>query len=220
MFTVEDNWIIYINLIAAAILLLSLIHGWRKGFLRMIIALAGTIAAAYGAWVFSPVTAKYFMIMPKDWAPMQDTVFAQPIYLFCNRLIWFLILLLVIKLLFKLLDKVLIGIQKIPLIKQIAEIGGAALGLAEGFIWTIVMAVVLSTPLFTNGAAAVQKSCLATIQQGGTAVLSSLIEPVIESESISQIISGNSEMTKAQQDLLEKYLQENGYTAAESSTNE
>lgn len=217
MFVVEENWIPILNLITIAVFILCFARGWHRGIFLMAVTVVSTIVAAYVAWVFSPVLAKFVMLMPKQWAPMQDTALAVPVYLFCNRLVWFFLLLIGIRILFVLLAKILKGMQKLPVIKQAAEVLGGALGIIEGAVWCMVLAILLCTPLFTNGALAVQKSYLGVVQSTGQTVFSSFITPVIESEQVAQVISGSDDITKTQQDMLEEYMKNNGLSEVDGS---
>lgn len=215
MFVIEENWIPYIDIAVLCIMIFFFVRGWKRGFLRMTVSLLATLASAYAAYVASPVLAKYIHLLPQDWAPMQDTLFARPVYLFLNQAVLFLAVFVILRILFIFIDQIFKGIQKIPVVKQLAEILGGMIGLLEGFIWTMILAMILCTPLFTNGALAVSQSFLGIMQKGGQQVISTLITPVIESENFSEIAANGSQITAEQQEFLDQWMQKNGYQAAE-----
>lgn len=203
MFTVDEKWIPIINAITAGIFLLCFFRGWKKGVLRMLISLLGTIISLFGAWYLSPSIAKSFSLWPTSMTPLQDTLFASQVYGLFNRIACFFLLFILFRILFAVLDKIFKGLMKMPGFKQIMEILGGLLGIVEGVIWSMLLALLLSTPLFINGADAMDQSVLKTIQTTGNEVFSTAFKPLIEAEDTLRLISDAAEVAKENQGFLD-----------------
>ena len=71
-------------------------NGYRKGLLRSLLSLAGTVASFYLAWMFSEnLSSSMPLIRNTNLDPLLETLTAQ-YYTLANRLIYFVILFLVI----------------------------------------------------------------------------------------------------------------------------
>lgn len=203
MITVDDTWIFGINCTVAAIFIFCFIRGWQKGCIRMLIALLGTIISLIAAWFLSPSLAGAFSLWPKTMTPMQDTIFASQVYSLFNRIACFLLLFILFRIIFAILDRVFKGLMKLPGFKQVMEILGGIFGILEGVIWSMLLALLLSTPLFINGADAVDQSVLHTIQTTGNEVFSVAFKPLIEAEDTMRLLSDAAEVAKENQSFFD-----------------
>ena len=202
MITIQESWIPILNIIIVGIFVYCFVRGWHHGFLRMILSLIGTLGAIYGAWLLAPLLEKKISIWPQAWTPMQDSIFSSLIYPVFNKVAWFFLLFILIKIIFFVLDKVLKVLQKLPLVKQAAEILGGVVGILEAVIWCVILSLILCTPLFSNGADAVDQSFLLTIQNTNNVVLNTVLKPIFETEDMLKLITDAGNAAKDQQDLL------------------
>jgi uncharacterized membrane protein required for colicin V production len=205
MIAIDENWILYINIAAAVIFILCLIKGWHRGLLRMLISLGGTLLSLYGAWVFSETLQDQISLWPEAWMPRGVELLHDMIYPLLNRVAWFFLLFIGLKICFWILDKIFIGLQRIPVLKQINEILGTVLGACEAVIWCMVLSLILCTPLFSNGAAAVDQSVLGAIQNTNNAVVNTALKPLYETEDLLKLITDFNEVAK-EQNLIGNFL--------------
>lgn len=201
MFNVDESWVPFINGIACVIVLLSVIRGYRRGLIRMVISLASLLVSVFVAWTFSPGLSTSNALWPKEWTPLQDTLFSSQIYDVFNHIAWFFLLFLACRILFAVLDKIFKGMQKIPVWKQIMSILGAVLGFGEGILWVMIFALILCTPLFTNGADAVDKSVIGSVQKENT-VIQTVWKPFTDTEDVLRLANDVFKVAQEQQNLM------------------
>lgn len=210
MISVDKNWIFIINVIVVAIFVICVVKGWKRGALRMILEIGGTLIAVYLAYVSSNMFAGMYDVWPEKWIPENLSLISGAVYPLFNRIAWFFIVFLAVKVILFVLDKVLKIMQKVPVWKQIMSILGSLLGLVEGWIWCMILSLVLCTPLFSNGATIADKTWLNTIQLKENSTLTTILKPFYETQDIMKIFSDINDVTNEQMDVLQDYLEKNG----------
>ena len=218
MFTVDNSWLWPVNIAAVVIFGIFFAVGWKKGIIRVTIGLFGTIVSVYAAWAVSSVLGKYFRLWPKEWALLQDTSFAEAAYQYLNQICWFLVLFVIMRILFAILDKVAEGTQKLPVVNTISSLAGSAFALCEAAVLTVVVSVLLQTPLFNNGVLAVEKTVLKPVNELVSSVFKELAQPVMSSEALHTLSENVSFLTKKEQEALSSWLDEHGYQYNSSIT--
>ena len=133
-------------------------NGYRKGLLRSLLSLAGTIASFYLAWMFSEnLSTSMPLIRNTNLDPLLQTLTAQ-YYILANRLLYFVILFLVFRIVCMLLDFLLKVLQTMPGYHFVSSVSGMILGLIQTCIWCLVICVVLESPVFYHGSMIVNET--------------------------------------------------------------
>ena len=213
MFTVAENWYLPINIAVVVAFLLFILIGAKKGFLLMIVSLLGTAVSFIGAWFFAGILADYIRLWPRSWAILQNTKLAAASWQFMNHICWFLTLFLVLRIITGFITMICRGLQDVPIIKQISVILGGALGAAEAMLFVLVFSIALNSPLFENGAMAVENTMVSKINELTGMVYDRLLEPLYDADAFNQAYENAAEMTNEQREKLRAWLEERGYSA-------
>ncbi len=199
--------------------IIFVIGSYRKGFLRAIVALLGGLLSLFVAFRYCSLAASYFHIWPASWTPFQDTLISSTVYEYINETVWFIVIFLALKLVFYVLEKLMSGIQSIPVLKQISGILGAILGFCSATIWVMVICVILNTPLFNGGSEIIMNSYFGTVETQCNAVLAE-IGITSNSDMINQIYTAAQNLDDKDKTAVEKWLEGQGYKKLESGTEE
>ncbi|NCB33468.1 MAG: CvpA family protein [Erysipelotrichia bacterium] len=195
------------------------IGSYRKGFFRAIVALLGGLLSLFLAYRYCSLAAQYFHIWPSGWTPFQDTLISSTVYDYINETAWFIIIFLVLKLIFYILEKLMAGIQSVPVLRQISGILGAVLGFCSATIWIMVICVLLATPLFSGGNEIVKNSYLGLVENRTNAALAQ-IGVMSNSDMINQIYTAAQKLDDKDKTAVEKWLEEQGYEKLTTGTEE
>lgn len=206
--TLPQISVLVINGVIILLYILSLLRGVKEGFLLQLLSCISLLAALFIAWLFSPVLAEMFNVYPVAFAPGQDTLFATVIYQSLNNVIWFVILFLLVEILLLLLRPLVKMMQELPLLKQVNEILGGIFSLVTTTIWLFIFALILTTPIFTNGQEIAQQSFLAIPTQLVMNVSKDIGKNLgqISEEQLAQWIEGWEDLTDDDRTLIRQWL--------------
>lgn len=217
MISIPENSELYFNLGLIGFYVLMMIAGYRKGFFRAVVAFCGNLLSLFVAFRYCTLADQYFRLWPSAWTPFQNTLAADTIYRYFNEVAWFVLIFAVLKLLFYILEKLIAGIQKIPVISEISGLLGALLGACSATIWVLVICVILSTPLFSNGSDVLQKTWLGKVQEASAEVLAKAgIRN--EMEAVNQIYEAAGKLDNKDKQAVEEWLQDHGYQKISTAT--
>ena len=111
MVNLNESMVMPVNGIVILLAFVCMWNGYRKGLLRSLLSLAGTVASFYLAWMFSEnLSTSMPLIRNTNLDPLLQTLTAQ-YYTLANRLIYFVILFLVFRIVCMLLDFLLKVLQ-------------------------------------------------------------------------------------------------------------
>ena len=105
------------------------------------------------------------------------------------------------------------GLQDVPLIKQISQVLGGAVGAAEAMIFVLVLSIAFNSPLFKNGETAVQNTLIANVNEISGKVYDKLLDPMMDADAFNRAYENAAEMTNEQRDNLRRWLEEKGYVS-------
>lgn len=186
-------------------------NGFKRGFLRQILAMIGTILSYLAAWRYSSIGATYFRLWPQTWTIQIGILPKAWLYPILNRGAWFFLILIGCRLLFLLLDNFAKGLQKIPVLKQLSGLLGAALGACTATIWILIICFVLYTPLFKNGDVLYQKTALHTIHDTTTQVFKQLDGPIKEMMDYHTFVERVGKYREDDQKWITQWFEEHGF---------
>jgi uncharacterized membrane protein required for colicin V production len=186
------TWIIWITPVLLIGLILSLLSGYIRGFLIQLYNLLAMFAAVLFAWILSEPFAKVFTLFKPDFDFFNQTAIEDLILTRINSAVWFVILFVAISLLIMLGRPLVKAVGKIPGLKTINSIFGAIFALIGYYITVLIIILLLSTPLITNGQAVVEQSGLAYVKQYSAVFFDYANQRIEENAAIQKLISGES----------------------------
>ena len=78
----------FVNFIVIGFIVISVVIGYKKGFVVQIFHLLGIVAAILVSWYFSPILAEKYEIFPQNLVPFAGTGFENMFYGRLNALLW------------------------------------------------------------------------------------------------------------------------------------
>lgn len=210
MITLQENWSIYFSGFVVIFFILKAVQGYQTGILRRFIALVGSIASYWGAWILCDVFARHINIIPKDLSYVQDSPFSAIANGFLNQIIWFILLFFAFRIVVFVLERLAKGIQKIPGLHFVSSFFGSIFGILESFVWMVIFTILLTTPLFKNSDYIVEHSLLKQVNQVTSLVGDEYLAPMISSEGFSNLGKDFDSLSQQQRKAVEKWLEDNG----------
>lgn len=188
--TFPTSLIVWITPILIVWLILSLWIGYKRGLLLQLYNLLALFAVVLFAWVLSEPFAKVFTIFKPDVGAFNQTAIEELILTRINSALWFVILFIGISLLIALLRPLIKAIGKIPGFKTINSFFGALFALIGYYITVLILILLLSTPLITNGQTVVDESGLLYVKQYSSVFFDYASVRLEENVAIQKMISG------------------------------
>ena len=158
--TLPPNSVMFINIGVIAVIVISLIIGYVKGFLWSVLKIIGLLAIIILAWILSSGLSDLIQIFPRKYAPFASTGLADLFYGKINTICWFLILFVAGLIILAILKPLFKVITEIPVIKGINKTLGALLSLIPAFLFIVVVTFILNSAIFANGKEIVNTSLL------------------------------------------------------------
>lgn len=188
MVNLNESMIMPVNGIVILLAVVCMWNGYRKGLLRSLLSLVGTIASFYLAWLFSEnLSISMPLIKNTSQDPLMQA-FTTQYYTLANRLIYFVILFLVFRIVCMLLDFLLKVLQTMPGYHFVSSVLGMILGLIQTCVWCLLMCVVLESPVFHHGSMIVNESILSPIKETSTLVFTSFTLPIQQADMLSEML--------------------------------
>jgi uncharacterized membrane protein required for colicin V production len=212
--TFPPSWIVWITPVLLVWFALSLWIGYKRGFLIQLYNLLAMFAAVVFAWVLSEPFAKVFTLFKPDVGALSATAIEDLILIRVNSAIWFVILYIAISLLIMLGRPLVKAIGKIPGFKTINSFFGAVFALIGYYITVLILILLLSTPLITNGQAVVEQSGLAYVKQYSAVFFDYANQRIEENAAIQKLISGES-LTSSDSSSIRDWLLSQGISEAD-----
>ena len=211
----------YINIAVAALYVIFMIRGAKRGILMQVLSAFGTIVSFLAAWRYCSFAAGYYNLWPKNIAPMNDIPgIGDSVYGRLNQLIWFVALFVVIRLLFVILEKLCSGLSGLPVIKEVSGLLGGLLGIVSATIWIMVICVVLNMPFFKNGKWVTDHSLIGTITSKVSKTVTEFAGPIDTSETISNLYQEVTEFGDQDKEAIGEWLSEHGINPADAQPSE
>ncbi len=211
MITLNETWIMPINLIALLLTIFFAVEGFKRGFLRSVLSLIGTIASFYLGWILSDNMSLAFPLVHNTSSSELLQQMSEQIYTFANRIIWFIILFLFFRLICLILDLLLKSLHSIPGYHYLSCILGMVFGFIETVFWILILCVFLECPLFSGGSVVVESSVLGTVEDIVTPISEDFFEPVINSNAFSKLGNNIDSMSEDKIQEIKDWLESEGY---------
>lgn len=193
------------NLFIIVFIVVMLLYGFFRGFLLQVFSIVMFIAVCFVSWMIAPVLAKALPIMGSseqfNVLPIIGPIFQITI----NTIFWFIIIvfgLMVLSLFFK---PVLKGIGKLPILKTVNRILGFCLAGLKAFLALILLSMLLSSGLFTNGQTFVDGTILSQIKPVTEMTVTAITKQFDSTGLVAKIMTGK-EFTPDETIVLDQWL--------------
>lgn len=212
--TFPPSWIVWITPVLLVWFALSLWIGYMRGFLIQLYNLLALFAAVLFAWILSEPFAKVFMIFKPDFDFFNQTAIKDLILTRINSAVWFVILFIAISILIMLGRPLVKAVGKIPGFKTINSFFGAVFALIGYYITVLILILLLTTPLITNGQTVIEESGLKYVKQYSTVFFDYANQRIDENAAIQKLISGES-LTSSDSSSIRDWLLSQGISEAD-----
>ena len=195
----------YFNLILIGFIAVMLIYGFFRGFLLQVFSIVMFIAVCFVSWMLAPVLAQALPIVGNtaqfNVLPVIGPIFQATI----NTIFWFIIIVFALMVLSLFFKPVLKGIGKLPILKTVNRILGLGLAAMKAFLILILVSMILSSGLFTNGQTFVDQSLLNQIKPVTEITLNAFTKQFDSTGLVAKIMTGQ-KFTPDETIVLENWL--------------
>lgn len=138
--------------------------GFHNGFVLEAIITISLLLCILVGWFVSGWLMDRIFIVPSDIIDTGVSLLDALALSIINRGAWFIILLVVTNILLRLFRKQIRKINKIVIIGTLNKVLGTVLGFVKSLVYIMILMVVLSSPLFTNGKKAISNAGLLPVR--------------------------------------------------------
>lgn len=161
MYTLSLNTAFWLNWIVFVLVLLALLQGYARGFVRQLFDLVIFIVALVGAAYLGLRLGDLMPILSRRLEMFDHPIWGSFIHGMLNGVVWFVLLLIAITIGMELLLKPVVRmIRERNELRIIDRILGSVFGFLRTLLWFLVGMVFILSPLFTNGRAVLERSLL------------------------------------------------------------
>ncbi|MFV0380447.1 MAG: CvpA family protein [Anaerorhabdus sp.] len=197
---------IFINIGILIFYIIMFLIGYKKGLVVQIINLLALMVSLYIAWNISAVLVKYISIIPVSTIVSQSSVLASLIAKYIDRIIVTFIIFAIIMFVIKIFARMIKGVLRLPIIKQIDGVLGAIFSLFITSLWILVFSIVLTIPFFKGSQKAIDSSFIKPINKFTVNAISFLEKPLLNIENINNMMNNVDELTDEEIVKLEDWL--------------
>ncbi|MDF9824053.1 putative membrane protein required for colicin V production [Breznakia sp. PF5-3] len=138
--------------------------GYRNGLvLEAIITISLLLCVCIGWWL-SDVMKDVFLLVPASLLNTGITTLDKLVVELANRMAWFGLLFVVVNILLRIARGYIRKLNKLTLVGSVNQVLGSVLAFCKGLIYTIIIIVFISSPIFSNGKVALDKAGLIPIR--------------------------------------------------------
>ena len=143
---ISSNLFLYIDVAIMAIYVLFVLIGYKNGLMLQVVDLLFNILAIFFAYFISPILAAHFPIVKMD-----EVYTALKINVLIDVFIYCVIVYVLLRILYMFIKPLFKSVSKIPLIGFLNKLGGFLFGIVNATILMLVISLLLTTPLISNG---------------------------------------------------------------------
>ncbi|MBQ6335172.1 MAG: CvpA family protein [Erysipelotrichaceae bacterium] len=181
---IPENCYIFISGFIVLIYLIMIYLGYKRGFLYELLSVVYTLASILIAWFTSPVLASLFPIFDLN-SLDEKYELLNKIYDFnsiLNTIAYFLIVFLMLKLLYVFISLLVKSLNKVPVIGSLNKTLGGLFGIFHATLITLALSLLLSLPLFKNGAQVKEKTLFKYVNSASDEVFSYLVDLIADAK--------------------------------------
>ena len=180
------QYITFINIFITIYLILSLVRGYKFGFILQIIGILSNLIGFGVAMLLCTTFAENLKILQiANDASATETLMNE----LGNVVIWFIILYFIIKTIVNYLGRFINKLFKLPILKTVNRVLGVIVGFFIGAFTIILLASILRFPIFSNGEEIIEKSLLNTVSNSTVYVSDTIVNVFINSDIYNEFIT-------------------------------
>lgn len=206
---ISTSLFMWINPLIIGLGLLFLYFGYKQGFLLQLYQLLSMFVSLFLAWLLSAPFANLFTLYQVDLGDLSGSPVEAALNRQINTVLWFIIIFIVVSILIALFRPIVKAIGKLPIISTVNGFFGLVFGFVRYWIWMLILLLILSFPLISNGNDVVEQTWLRYIKEANGVILQMVMEPFEENEALQQWFS-NGELSEEQEFSLRKWLEKQG----------
>ncbi len=200
--------ILAVNAGVLVCLVINIFCCFKRGLILSFWDCFGTIVALLFAWYFSSYVADMIRIYPMSLTPVADSSYGLAVNRLFNGYAWMLVLFIVIKIIMVFFTPFIKFLQRVPLVKEVNQLLGAAFGVVLTWIWCLIAIFVLSMPIIENGTMLIENTILNPMLEYSFTAADFTNDFISDNETLKTILSKeelSQEDSDFLQDLMEKY---------------
>lgn len=201
------DWIFYLNIVIVVIFIATIISLTRKGLLLGLVQLLRVVIALVAAMILSGPLAQVFPLLNYKSGGV-ETVIANLLSTRASQPLWFVIVVLVVFVLTKLLEPLIKLLDEAPILGSINRLGGFVLGILVGAFKVVLILILFTTTLFSNGEEVINESYL-VIAKESLSVVDGFAQP-LSNNIILQKYSANETLTSDEEAVVEEWMNDKG----------
>lgn len=207
---ISESMIRFINPLLIAMLVLLVYQGYKKGFVNKLLSSISFLVIVIVGWNLAPAFSSVFQILPKSFAPYQGTPLADFFYLYTNKILIFVIIVVIASIVIFLLKPITEIFTSVPGISFINATLGAFFGVIEMIVFSFVLLFVLHSPIIQNGKEVIDQTFFKQIDHLQQRVVTIGSDILNEFDVLSDSIDN-----EASAHALKNFLVEHGYSDQE-----
>ena len=207
---ITESMIRYINPLLIVMLALLVLQGYRKGLISKLLSSISFLVIVIVGWNLAPTFSSVFQILPRSFAPYQETPLADFFYSYTNQILIFVVIVVVSSVVIFLLKPITEIFTKVPGISFINATLGAFFGVMEMALLSFVFLFVLHSPVILNGQEVMNQTFFRQINHLQERVFTIGSDVMMEFDAVSDSIDN-----EANANALKNLLVEHGYSDQE-----
>jgi uncharacterized membrane protein required for colicin V production len=208
----NDNLAKYFNIGIIIFLIVSLLLGIKKGFVKQFFELLSFLVALFAAIIFSPILARYFRIFHLNSSSVHSSELIKIMDYRLNSVIWFFAILIVVSLVLTVIKIFVHKVGELPVLKIFNRFLGGVFGFISGMVFIVIISLVLSSPFFINGKEFKEKTLFVKFDKIANSSLTSVKKMFNENETLQAFIKDPKAISEEQRATIEDWLIKNGFT--------
>ncbi len=205
----------YVDFIIIVLFILTLLSGYKQGLLLQLLNLISVVVALFIAWLFAPILANTFTIVPASLIPFENEFMVDILLAQVNEIACFALIFILLSLLLLLLKPIVKAIGKLPIIKSFNKLFGLIFSIAIFAVNIVVATFILSTPIFQNGNELIESSLLKDIREYTLESYDIIKEPLDENLALQQLLGNRENITLADIEFIEQWMSDAGLSQQE-----
>lgn len=161
MYMIPLNVAMWLNVIVIVLVLIALLHGYARGFIRQLLDLVILIIALLGAWFMAFRLAELVPLVPDRLEIFNHPIWGLLSHNVLNTAVWFVLLLIALTIGLAVLFKPIVRfVRDRHELRMIDRILGSAFSFLKTLVWLLLGMAVFLSPLVANGRAILERTLL------------------------------------------------------------
>lgn len=155
---VNTFWTSVLSIFCLVMVVLSIVRGYKDGFVLKALELISLFLSIPIAWWLANLLSEKIKLVSNG--IQTNTVLDSMINGMVNKVVLFIIMFIILRIVIMLCRPLFRKCNRIPLIGLANRLTGLVLGTLQSFLVLVIISLLISTPLFTNGEEVLEKTNL------------------------------------------------------------